>query len=56
MEDLIKMKANRKRTGSPFEEWIAKFGSQISPEAAQLTEEDVVRMVHEARRETARSR
>lgn len=56
MEDLIKMKANRKRTGSAFEEWIAKFGSQISPEAAQLTEEDVVRMVHEARRETARSR
>lgn len=56
MEELMKMKASRKRAGSAFEEWAAKFDSQISPEAAQLTDEDVVRMVHEARREAARSR
>ncbi|MGD0346455.1 MAG: type II toxin-antitoxin system Phd/YefM family antitoxin [Terracidiphilus sp.] len=56
MEELMKMKANRKRAGSAFEAWTAKFGSQISPEAAQLTDEDVVRMVHEARSEAARNR
>lgn len=56
MEELMKMKANRKRAGSAFEEWTARFGSQISPEAARLTDEDVVRMVHEARSEAARNR
>jgi hypothetical protein len=56
MEDLVTMKANRKRAGSAFEEWSAKFASQISPEAALLTDEDVVRMVHEARGETSHRR
>jgi antitoxin Phd len=56
MEELMKMKANRKRTKSAFEEWTAKFDSQISPKAVQLTDEDVVRIVHEARREATRNR
>jgi prevent-host-death family protein len=56
MQELMTMKANRKRAASAFEDWKAKFDSQISPEAAKLTDEDVVRMVHEARREAARDR
>lgn len=56
MEELMAKRANRKRAISAFEKWIAKFNNQISPRAAQLTDEDVVRMVHEARREAARRR
>ena len=56
MKELMTIKASRKRAPSVFEEWIAEFGSQISPEAAKLTDEDVVRMVHKARREAAHSR
>jgi prevent-host-death family protein len=54
MEVLMAMKASRKPGGSAFEEWTSKFSNQVSPEAAELTDEDVVRMVHEARLEAAR--
>ena len=53
MEDLMAMKAKRRNAVSAFEEWTAEFGNRSSPEAARLTDEDVVRMVHEARREAA---
>jgi prevent-host-death family protein len=56
MEELMTVRAGNKRGASAFEQWKAKYGSQISPEAAKLTDEDVVRMVHEARREAARRR
>ena len=56
MEDLMTVKAGRKRAASAFEEWKARFGGQVSPEAAKLTDTDVVRMVHEARREATRHR
>jgi prevent-host-death family protein len=56
MEEFITMKANRKSGVSAFEEWAAKFDSQISPEAAKLTDEDVVRMAHEARLEASSRR
>jgi prevent-host-death family protein len=56
MEVLMAMKANRRPGVSAFEEWTSKFSNQISPEAAELTDEDVVRMVHEARLEAARNR
>jgi prevent-host-death family protein len=54
MEELIAVKTGRKRAVSAFEQWKAKFSNQISPDAANLTDEDVVRSVHEARREASR--
>lgn len=56
MQDLMSLKDPRSRAVSEFEDWLRKYGDQISPDAAQLTDEDVVRMVHEARREAARDR
>ena len=56
MEALMAMKADRKPGNSAIEEWASKFGGQIAPEAAELTDEDVVRMVHEARLEAANNR
>jgi prevent-host-death family protein len=55
MEVLMAMKANRKPGVSAFKEWTSKFTNQVSPEVADLTDEDVVRMVHEARLEAARN-
>jgi len=56
MEDLLSVKERRKRAVAALDEWTAKYRDQISPEAAALTDEDIVRMVHEARDEAARTR
>jgi prevent-host-death family protein len=57
MEDLqAARRKQRSRAAAAFEAWRAKARDQISPEAANLTDEDIVAMVHEARDEAARSR
>ena len=56
LEDLQKLQENRKGNVTAFDAWAAKYADQISPEAARLTDEDIVRMVHEARDEAASGR
>ncbi|WP_058185461.1 type II toxin-antitoxin system Phd/YefM family antitoxin [Terracidiphilus gabretensis] len=48
-------KRNRTKAAAALEAWRILYGDQISPEAANLTDEDIVRMVHEARDEAART-
>ncbi len=55
MDDLQIVKQSRRSTASEeYRVWREKYRNQISPEAAKLTDEDVVRMVHEARDEITR--
>jgi prevent-host-death family protein len=51
MEELISVRENRKRGVTAFDEWTLKYGALISPEATGLSDDDIVRMVHEARDE-----
>jgi antitoxin Phd len=54
IDDAEETRARRKRAVSELAAWREKYADQISPEAAKLTDEDIVRMVHEARDEIAR--
>jgi antitoxin Phd len=56
MEELMSAGESAKRGVKAFDEWILKYSGRISPEASTLTDEDIVRMVHEARDEAARAR
>lgn len=56
MEELMKNRDSHKGGARAFDEWGLKYGAQISPQASGLTDDDVTRMVHEARDEAARSR
>ncbi|HUD54897.1 MAG TPA: type II toxin-antitoxin system Phd/YefM family antitoxin [Terracidiphilus sp.] len=49
MEELMSLKDPRSQALKDFEAWREKYKDQISPEAAKLTDEDIVRMVHEER-------
>jgi hypothetical protein len=53
MEDLLGAKRRRSEAVAEFEEWSARAKKSQSPAqaaaAAALTDEDVVRMVHELR-------
>lgn len=54
MQDLERAKRRkRSKAAAAYEAWRAKYAGHISPEAASLTDEDIVRMVHEARDEAA---
>jgi PHD/YefM family antitoxin component YafN of YafNO toxin-antitoxin module len=55
MEDLIALReAKRQQARADWEAWSERARHHVSPEAQLLTDEDVVRMVHEAREEIAR--
>jgi prevent-host-death family protein len=54
MDDAEETRERRKRAVSELVAWREKYRDQISPEAAKLTDDDIVRMVHEARDEIAR--
>ena len=49
MQDLMNLKDRRSQAVKEFEDWVRKYGEQISPEAEKLTDEEINRMVHEAR-------
>lgn len=55
MEELAEIQ-RRRRAVKAFYEWRAMALKSATPAAAELTDEDVVRMVHEAREEIARER
>ena len=55
MEELAEVQ-RRRRAVRAFDEWQAMALKSVTPAAAELTDEDVVRMVHEAREEIARER
>ena len=54
MEELESMKERRAKLAADWEAWRERAAKSMTPEAAALTDEDVVRMVHEAREEIAR--
>jgi prevent-host-death family protein len=49
MQDLMSLKDRRSHAVKEFEDWVRKYGDQISPEAEKLTDEEINQMVHEAR-------
>lgn len=53
MEELLSARRKRSKAVADLEEWSARAKESLSPAqvaaAAALTDEDVVRMVHEAR-------
>ena len=49
MQDLMSLKDRRSQAVKEFEDWVRKYGEQISPEAEKLTDEEINQMVHEAR-------
>jgi prevent-host-death family protein len=46
----------RKKLAADWEAWREMAKKSMTPEAEKLTDEDIVRMVHEARDEIARDR
>ena len=56
MDEIENKRRKRGAAAADLKAWRKKYGKQISPEAAKLTDEDIVRMVHEIRDEIARSR
>jgi len=57
MEDLVAAREfKRKQASTAFKEWSEKAQKSMKPAAGELTDEDVVRLVHEARKEIAREK
>lgn len=54
MDDVEAARERRKRAVAELVAWSEQARKSMTPEAAALTDEDVVRMVHEARDEIAR--
>jgi prevent-host-death family protein len=50
MAEMLDWK-RRQRAVKEFQQWSEKFRAQISPEAVNLTDEEINRMVHEVRAE-----
>jgi antitoxin Phd len=51
MEEILQEKERRKSAVAAFDAWREKFKDQISPEAAELTDEEINSIVHEVRAE-----
>ena len=49
MEELINARSKRSKAVAEFEAWSQRAGQSALPAAAELTDEDVVRLVHESR-------
>ena len=56
MEAFLREKDRRAKRAADWQAWRETAIKSTTPEAAALTDEDVVRMVHEAREEIARER
>ena len=53
MEEWLSVRNKRKSAVEAFEAWSEMARGQTKPAAAELTEEEIVRMVHELRDTTA---
>jgi antitoxin Phd len=51
MEPIMRERERRKEAAAAFDAWREKYKDQISPEAAELTDEEINRIVHEVRAE-----
>jgi antitoxin Phd len=49
MNEIINSREERKRAVAELKAWRLKYKDQISPEASNLTMEEINRMVHELR-------
>ena len=49
MEELNNARAKRSKAVAEFDAWSAQAASSALPAAAELSDEDVVRLVHESR-------
>lgn len=49
MEEILREKERRKKAVEAFKAWSKKAQKQMTPAAAELTDEDVNRLVHELR-------
>jgi prevent-host-death family protein len=49
MEELLSIQRRRVKAVADFEAWSAMARERATPAAAALTDEDIVRMVHEER-------
>ena len=49
MDDLINARSRRSKAVAEFEAWSKRASQSALPAAAELTDEDVVRLVREAR-------
>lgn len=49
MEDLLEAKRRRSAAAKAFQEWSDAAAQHATPEAANLTDEEIVRLVHELR-------
>ena len=49
MDDLNNARARRSKAVADFEAWSRRADKSALPAAAELTDEDVVRLVHESR-------
>jgi prevent-host-death family protein len=49
MDEIINAREGRKQAVAELEAWSLKYKDQISPEASNLTMEEINRMVHELR-------
>lgn len=56
MEAILREKERRAKLAAEWEAWREKAIKSMTPEAAALSDEDVVRLVHEAREEIAREK
>jgi antitoxin Phd len=54
MDDVEAARERRMRAVADLEAWRKKARKSMTPESAALTDEDIVRMVHEARDKIAR--
>jgi hypothetical protein len=56
MEPILRDMERRAKLSADWEVWRENAVKSMTPEAAALTDEDVVRLVHEAREEIAREK
>lgn len=49
MEELTNVRAKRSKAVEAFEAWSARASAQATPAAAELTDEEINRLVHELR-------
>lgn len=49
MDELMDIRSKRSKALAQFEAWSKRAAKTASPAAAKLTEQDIVRLVHESR-------
>lgn len=49
MEEILREKQRRKKAVEAYDAWRARADKELTPAAAELTDEEINRMVHELR-------